>query len=146
MIINKATEKQISFIERLLTERIWNDEVEVSALSSKEASNLIENLLKSPKSQNFANEIGIYQTENGDVYRVQPSQSTGRLYAKKLVISGGWEYENGAIYRLKPEHKMTLEEAKAFGMATGLCCVCGKFLTDPDSVSQGIGPVCIKKF
>lgn len=142
--MNKASERQVGFIETLLTERIWEQSVEMSALSSKEASDLISNLLKAPKSIG-AVEMGIYQTEDGSVYRVQPSQGTGRLYAKKLVISGGWEYEAGAIYRLKSSQKMTLEEAMAFGVATGLCCVCGKFLSDPVSASRGIGPVCIKK-
>ena len=76
-----------------------------------------------------------------------PSKSyRDRLYAKKLVFSGGWEYEAGAIYRLKDSERMTLEQAKAFGTSTGLCCVCGIFLTDPKSVEQGIGPVCIKNF
>jgi hypothetical protein len=143
--MNKASERQVGFIETLLTERVWEEAVELATLSSKEASDLISNLLKAPKSSRIVSKHGIYQTENGDIYRVQPSQQTGRFYAKKLVFTGGWEYESGAIYRLKEEQRMTLEQAKAFGMATGLCCVCGRFLTDPASVEQGIGPVCIKK-
>jgi hypothetical protein len=143
--MNKASERQIGFIESLLTERIWDKAVDVASLSSKEASDLISNLLKAPTS--IVNKIGIYQTEDGNIYRVQPSKSyANRLYAKKLVFTGGWEYEAGAIYRLKESERMTLEEAKAFGTSTGLCCVCGVFLTDPKSVEQGIGPVCIKNF
>jgi hypothetical protein len=143
--MNKASERQVGFIETLLTERVWEEAVELASLSSKEASDLISGLLKAPKSAGIVSKHGIYQVENGDIYRVQPSQNTGRFYAKKLVFTGGWEYEAGAIYRLKDSQRMTLEEAKAFGMATGLCCVCGRFLNDPKSVEQGIGPVCIKK-
>jgi hypothetical protein len=143
--MNKASERQVGFIETLLTERIWEQSVEVSTLSSKEASDLISNLLKAPKSIG-PSEMGLYQTEDGSIYRVQPSRGTGRLYAKKLVFTGGWEYEAGAIYRLKDSQRMTLEEAMAFGTATGLCCVCGVFLSDPVSASRGIGPVCVKKF
>ena len=142
---NPVSERQVAFIERLLTERVWEQPVEFAGLSSKGASELIEQLLSAPKSGKVVSKHGIYQTEDGHIYRVQPSQQTGRFYAKKLVVSGGWEYESGAIYRLKEEQRMTLEQAKAFGMATGLCCVCGRFLTDQESVEKGIGPVCIKK-
>lgn len=144
--INKATDRQVSFIQTLLKERVWEQAVDVSVLSSKDASGLIDNLLKAPKDKaKVVVEIGIYQNDKGDIYRVQPSRQTGRLYAKKLVFTGGWEYESGAIYRLKPEQKWTLEQAKAFGAETGLCCVCGAFLTDPNSVAEGIGPVCAKR-
>ena len=143
--MNKASERQVSFIETLLRERVWEQEIDFSILTSKDASGLIDNLLKAPKVSRLAGiEMGVYQLEDGNIYRVQPSRETGRLYAKKLVLSGGWEYEQGAIYKLKPEQKMTLEQARAFGTATGLCCVCGRFLSDPASVEQGIGPVCIK--
>jgi len=47
---------------------------------------------------------------------------------------------------LRPEFKMTLEEAQAFGIATGICCVCASPLTDPRSVAIGIGPVCARNF
>jgi hypothetical protein len=48
------------------------------------------------------------------------------------------------------EHKATLNavaadpsgEAKAYGKATGECCCCGRELTDPASISNGIGPIC----
>jgi hypothetical protein len=144
--MNPVSERQVAFIEKLLTERVWGEPVVFAGLSSKEASDLIGKLLEAPKSQQIVSKHGIYQTEDGSIYRVQPTRDNpNRCYAKKLVFSGGWEYEAGAIYRLKDEQRMTLEQAKAFGMATGLCCVCGRFLTDPASVAEGIGPVCAKK-
>lgn len=142
---NPVSERQVAFIEKLLGERVWGEPVVFAGLSSKEASDLIGKLLEAPMSRKIVSQHGIYQTEDGAIYRVQPSRESGRFYAKKLVFSGGWEYEAGAIYRLKDEQRMTLEQAKAFGMATGLCCVCGRFLTDPASVAEGIGPVCAKK-
>lgn len=36
--------------------------------------------------------------------------------------------------------------AVAYGKLTGSCSCCGRELTDPDSVAQGIGPVCATKF
>lgn len=32
--------------------------------------------------------------------------------------------------------------AVAYGRSTGTCCLCGRELTDPDSVRAGIGPIC----
>lgn len=36
--------------------------------------------------------------------------------------------------------------AVEYGHRTGSCCVCGRTLTDPESVAAGIGPVCASKF
>lgn len=36
--------------------------------------------------------------------------------------------------------------AIAFGKKTGACCICGRTLTDPESVKAGIGPICAAKF
>ena len=33
-----------------------------------------------------------------------------------------------------------------FGRETGACSVCGRTLTDPESVQRGIGPICAQKF
>jgi len=46
--MNKASERQVSFIETLLRERVWEQEIDFSILTSKDASGLIDNLLKAP--------------------------------------------------------------------------------------------------
>jgi hypothetical protein len=53
----------------------------------------------------------------------------GGTYAAKKVLAG-----------LNP---MTAAQAGALGKQYGCCVRCGKTLTDPVSVAQGIGPVCI---
>lgn len=143
---NKITERQVSFIEKLLTERVYSgEELDFEVMTSKTASDLIGQLLNAPRAKGVVAEVGMYRMPNGDIYRVHPSKTSSRLYAKKLdALAGGFEYSAGAIYQLKPEHKMSLEQAKAFGVETGMCCVCGTFLTDPKSVAEGIGPVCAK--
>jgi hypothetical protein len=93
---------------------------------------------------------GMYRTEDGTVYKVQYAvNGSGRLYAKRLVLQpdGGatFEYEPGAVFRLRPEQKMTLEEAREWGVLYGTCCVCGRTLTDEGSIEAGIGPVCAAK-
>lgn len=104
--------------------------------------------------------IGMYTNGNGDIFKVQRSKSSGHLYAKRLVVIGGdrlvdadesvvnfdFEYAPGAVRDLTDDQRMTREQAAAFGLRFGICCVCGKTLTDAESVKNGIGPVCIKQF
>jgi hypothetical protein len=37
-------------------------------------------------------------------------------------------------------------EAVRYGRATGSCSCCGRELTDPVSIEQGIGPICVTKW
>jgi len=39
-----------------------------------------------------------------------------------------------------------LEAAKKYGRESGRCCSCGRDLTDPASIENGIGPICATKF
>lgn len=39
-----------------------------------------------------------------------------------------------------------LKAAVAYGQQTGICACCGRELTDPDSIAQGIGPICMEKY
>jgi hypothetical protein len=144
-----ATAKQVSFIQTLVSERVYAGVVEFNNLTVGGASSLIEALLKSPRkvagrpvASDRVTEVGMYQLSSGAIYRVQRSRESGNLYAKALNVLGGFDYEQGAMGKLSASDKMTLEQAQAFGMETGLCCVCGAFLTDAKSVARGIGPVC----
>jgi|SRR5215469_3932361 len=38
------------------------------------------------------------------------------------------------------------QAAIAHGKEWGICCVCNRTLTDPDSVANGIGPICAERF
>jgi hypothetical protein len=109
-------------------------------------------------------EPGMYRTEQG-IFRVKTSEA-GHLYAKQLVLvpvyddatgeqkigengkpmtKGRFDYLAGAIRTLSAANRMTVEEAIEFGVAESVCCQCGKTLTDPKSVTAGIGPVCAKR-
>lgn len=160
-----ASAKQIAFITRLATEPDH-----VRSLSGAAASRLIDDMLQrrvapraavataapAPRATTPAlTECGMYRTEDGTLYKVQKARGSEHLYAKKLTRIGGerltennevvrWEfvYERGALYRLTPAMRLTLEQAKAFGIQYGVCCVCGAFLKDATSVAQGIGPIC----
>lgn len=96
-------------------------------------------------------EDGFY-FHNEIVYKVIVAvHGSGKKYAKKLDISGSWQYAAGAIKLLRPEHKMTLEQALKFAKRHsenvdsrlyGRCFCCGRTLTNEASIQLGIGPDC----
>ena len=163
-----ASPKQVAFIEKLADERVggalyvktqcdaWKVDC-VEKLSGQAASNVIGVLLKEPKKAQAqtvvkVTESGVYLFD-GKVYKVQKAvHGSGNLYAKVLVppvgedAKGRFVYAPGAVKNLTPDMKMTLEQAKEFGALYGVCCNCGKTLTDEKSIEASIGPVCAKKF
>lgn len=115
-------------------------------------------------------EDGMYKFD-GQIYKVQHAvHGSGNQYAKKAYItettseeccgevvngkcvrcghefdrtySVSFDYAPGVVAKLLPEHKLSYEEAKAFGALYGTCVRCGKTLTDELSIHLGIGPVC----
>lgn len=89
----------------------------------------------------------MYQTPNGQIYRVYLGQKSGRMLVKELTgdpASGfSYDYVGAAAYKLPGDARpLPLEEAKQFGKMTGHCCVCARRLDNPESVDAGIGPVC----
>ena len=158
-----ATEKQVAYLKSLLTSRVITSEVRGDiesrvtdgTLDSKAASEFINALLISPKLSSTPTAktsqlaLGMYRTSDGSIYRVHESRETGHRYAKHMEYDlfsdkPRFVYAKGSIAKLSESDRMTLAEAKAWGMETGFCCVCGAFLTDEKSVANGIGPVCIK--
>ncbi len=91
-------------------------------------------------------------TLDDDIYRIKRSQTSGGLYAVRLVrptneeadagVKARWEYAPGVIRQLGPEHRMTAEQVADYGRLTGWCANCGKLLTHPVSIERGMGPVC----
>jgi hypothetical protein len=92
-------------------------------------------------------EAGFYE-HDGAVYKVQVAvHGSGRLYAKRLdTATGRFEYVAGALRALSADERMSLDQAAALGRLYGRCVVCGRTLTDEDSIEAGIGPICAKGF
>lgn len=87
---------------------------------------------------------GMYQL--GDkIYKVVFNRAKTNLYAQEVTESG-FVYAPGVVRLLNSDHKMSLEQAAAYGKATGRCCVCCAELTNPESIELGIGPICRTKF
>lgn len=179
-----ATDKQIAFIEKLMTqigqktEGITSEEAQgarganemirkhlaSNGISKRQASNLIETLIRT-SNINFGTPatpiqtptraprveapIGIYR-EGEKIFCVRKARQSERVYAYELINIEGrnprWEYVAGKVYELKVEDMISLEVAQQYGRRTGICCICGRFLTDNESVAKGIGPVCEQKY
>lgn len=93
--------------------------------------------------------IGYYQV-GADIYRVTPARSSKRTFAHKMfVLMNGnhtWKYQ-GLASSIIPSGTppLTAAEVAAFGKAAGRCLLCGRLLTDTQSIAAGIGPVCAKR-
>ena len=159
-----ASERQVDYLRSLLATRVMDAaqrddllaRIADGTLDKTRASRAIDLLRVAPKIVAAPKpaadlEVGMYR-KGGEIYRIHRSRESGRLYAKRLVLDllakreASFVYDRGAIMLLTAEDRMSLSEAKAFGVETGICCVCGAFLTDPKSVAEGIGPVCAKRF
>lgn len=162
----RLTERQEATIRKIAPRKAGGDAAvstmlnvrglsDVSDLSKDDASKLLNILFDSPwlpreTSAPSGNTDpvteGMYQTSDGTVYKVQRSRDSGRLYAKRLdPDTQRFEYASGAMRKLTADDRMTLEAAAAYGKLYGVCCVCGRELTNEDSIEAGIGPICAQK-
>lgn len=147
----RITARQRAYIDMLAKERgIQNyNEQRVEGLSMKEASRLIEWLKAKPKKQQQGVERGSYKY--GDhYYVVTKARDSQRLYARRIVVTSYGKVRTQyapSVYRaLTDDMKLTEAEAVSFGVQFGVCCMCAKLLSNPESVKAGIGPVCRKRF
>ena len=159
--------KQVTFINDLMASRVNGATYVKTQIGSKAldeisgslATNIIGVLLNEPKvakaaPKNLVKETGMYTGADGHLYKVQESKwNPGKFYAKRLVLKNGpegpyrgFEYDPSGIKQCSPESKMALGEAVAYGKQYGVCCNCGRTLTDETSIANGLGPICIKKF
>lgn len=163
--VRLASEKQVALIKKLLGEKdltgtaftVWDDEL-LAVLQMSEASPAIDMLFALPrKPVQLQAEIAAGAYRVGEkIVRVYLGQQSGRMLAAELVDitaenrDDAWNYL-GAAGRFVPTdaHRLTVEEceqiAGASGQSFSWCCVCGRRLDDPNSVSRGIGPVCRAK-
>jgi hypothetical protein len=92
---------------------------------------------------------GFYRKHNG-IYKVVHNQEGDRQYAKVLLVeegaaNGTWAYAPGIVNTLDASMLLTEAEAAEFGKLYGVCGICGRQLTNEDSIERGIGPICATK-
>lgn len=79
------------------------------------------------------------------IYRVRRS-GRGFLYAlSHNRKTRTWDMARGMIKKLTPAMAITFEQACAYGVESHHCLICGKSLTNPESIELGIGPICRAK-
>lgn len=156
-----ASDKQIAFIKKLQAERVVDDEqvnwalslIEAGDMGKNLASKEIESLLSKPKKQaekkpsEYVESVPGFYTDGEKFFEVVVSKQ-GHTYAKVLVSKGSkgtWSYAPGAMKNFQNWQPVTSEVAAEFGKKFGFCMICGRTLTNPESVSMGIGPICSGK-
>jgi hypothetical protein len=151
-----ATSAQKNYIQSLAHRKGFTLPESIDALTKSSASRMIETLLSmkdAPKqiATPANNTVATPQVTEGmyavgdRIFKVYFNQAGTRLLAKEL-IDGSLEYQGMATRFVNASHRMSIEQAKAYGRVTGTCCVCSRRLTDENSIAEGIGPVCASKF
>jgi hypothetical protein len=158
-LASPATEKQINYLRSLGHERevgmtvedfdvmldVW---IEAGICTKGFISEQIGAYKEFPKRAVKETEPGYY-TKDGKYYVVVMNKAGTHTYAKELTaLPNGkvsWEYRPGAVKALGDLTPLSVEEAAKWGHLNGKCIVCCRPLTDPKSVTDGIGPVCAKR-
>lgn len=166
-----ATDRQIKYLTDLFNGRDIDEAartkglllIQTNSFTKKNASEAIGWLLKHPKKSvqtspapaeetpKVVDGEGFYQGANAAIYSfLFNPQANRKLWRRFVQLGSKWKYVkvNPVVAKMNVEqggHKLTQEEAAAFGKTHGFCVCCGRLLTDPESVAAGIGPVCAKK-
>lgn len=154
------SEKQINFVKKLsqdksggielLTNVLKEQKVNaVEELSKQVVSGLINTLLAKEDTPVTISEVGAYLYE-GEIYSLRIG-----VESKKWQV---WAYDENAkkylrndsllplLKKIQPANRLTLEQAIKRSVQTGVCCHCGRTLTQLKSVAGGIGPICAKRY
>ncbi len=104
-------------------------------------------------------EEGVYVLEDATIVKIKSNKAKTNRYANRWVkiggerlteagehVNGEWEYAPELRSQCTEDNRMTVEQAKEFGILYGKCVKCGRHLSDAESVERAIGPVCIKSF
>jgi hypothetical protein len=144
-----ATPAQLAKLHEMFDEKCdaetaaqYHEWLHTHRLSKATASARLEKFFAMPS----VNELdeGMYKVGD-DIFKVYRTRDKDILVTKQLVEES-FEYTGRAPLKfITAEHRMTLDEAKAYGQVTGTCCVCGRKLTNEASIAEGIGPRCSGK-
>jgi len=117
--------------------------IEVAFNSAKEAGVKypklrLDTFVFSPAGENSKNAGAIYIKSKGDgVY-------LGKVIGGRLFTSRDCTTE--AAERIVAVSSDPAQAAIAYGQKFGACSVCGRALTDSDSIARGIGPICAENY
>lgn len=143
------SEKQEYWVHKLVAQAASSDDAEVI----EPYYTVLHNIVKDPGMKLRFPGLQISRPRNGKEVLYLTSGGYGSTYYGKIDESGRWM----ATYEAEPEAQKLAGILDAFirnpvgymaecGHQTGICCVCGRTLTDPKSIEAGIGPICASKF
>lgn len=134
----------------LLNKYLKDDKVNsLEDLSRESISAIISNLITKNETPLKITDVGAY-LYNDIVYSIRIGNES-----KKWQV---WSYDDRQrkylrndtllpiLKELTPDNRLTLEQAISRSVQTGVCCHCGRTLTQLKSVAGGIGPICAKKY
>ncbi len=87
-------------------------------------------------------EAGATSKNAGALYLKDGGTYLGKIAGGKLFASYDGKQRTGLVEAIESAMVDPVASAKAFGRETGRCSCCGRTLTDPVSVANGIGPIC----
>jgi hypothetical protein len=108
-----------------------------------------ENVFAKPVEKEKADlEVGLYRSKNGDLIRVYKAKKGHKLCKLVSVEDPKGSYVGTSPLReLKPEDQITdINILSDLGIRSNFCMDCGRELTNHESISRGIGPVCFGKY
>ena len=165
-VVIAPSEKQVSFATALIQKKqdgletlnhyLYNRKVKtIEELSRADVSAIINTLKNSANKEVpckiTTDDVGAYLLDE-TIYSIREGKQSGRLQV--------WSYNAGAekylrvnsvdekevLAKVEPTDKLTLENAIKYSAQTGICCHCGRTLTQLRSVAGGIGPICAKRY
>lgn len=142
-----AAERMLAKLDTNAAERAkLSGEVDVTAIEAlfatakanglKRPAFVAYDLRISPAPETGAN-AGAYYVKFAGEYQ-------GKIKNGRFIASGA--AEASTLATLNAIASDPAGAARRYGKETGICCCCGKELTDPASVEAGIGPVCATKW
>lgn len=153
-----ATKAQLGYLKTLFEQRKDNEEARIlrahllseykaGRLSKLIASQAIEDVKRIEKDKEP--NLIVHNPQHGEVWvttdglfvRIKENQSGTSLYGMKWSWTvEKWEYTPGILNTL--DHKITAEEAAAWGHEHQWCVFCSRPLSDPRSEFAGYGEKC----
>lgn len=80
----------------------------------------------------------------GALYVTNDGEYLGKVMGGRFLrVRACDDQQEAQVLKLLADPKAA---AQAYGIETGVCCICSRELTDPVSIAQGIGPICAGRF
>jgi len=150
----KLSDKQIAAVDKMFA-KLDTNSTERAAKSGEVDMGAIEALFATAKASGLKRLAFV-----ADGLRISPAPETGRnagaFYVKQddeyqgKIVGGRFVAAAAADAETLPKLSEIAADpagmARLYGKRTGTCCCCGKTLTDPVSIENGIGPVCATRW